>query len=181
MHFHSSLTSSSCCIKFQQRCTNTSKKALPLFFLFEVWANCLGNFKVASHAYSANTSTHTHTHTCVCVHTDWASVRYADAALFWQRVAWFPICSIATRWWAASQWAAAATPLAAVQATHTHTHTSWWQRQEIVNNSKPRCLRVISPFALGVVAFAVARTSCYRSVISMPHTLLSLYVCVGVC
>lgn len=68
------------------------------------------------------------------------------------------------------------------QHTHTLAHTRWWQRQEIVNKSKPRCLRVISPFALGVVASVVARTSCCRCVISMPHTLLSLlYVCVCVC
>lgn len=36
-------------------------------FLFEVWANCLGNFKVASHAYSANTSTHTRIQGDMCV------------------------------------------------------------------------------------------------------------------
>lgn len=45
-----------------------SKRCLFFYsFLFEVWANCLGNFKVASHAYSANTSIHTRTQGDMCV------------------------------------------------------------------------------------------------------------------
>lgn len=160
IHFHSSLTSSSCCIKFQQRCTNTSKKALPLFFLFEVWANSLGNFKV------------THIHVCVYTQTEPVFVMQMQLCFGSGSLGFlFALLQLADEPHHNEQ----------QLPRPSHTHTSWWQRQEIVNNSKPRCLRVISPFALGVVAFAVARTSCCRSVISMPHTLLSLYVCVGVC